>query len=140
MIATDRDKIRQRADAIRAANRQKRDHPEPTIVAAPPGGQPTDVSIGDPCTKRTGFPGLAGKAASLIKTVMSRAVDDAVFQERMSLCCECPHVTRARGKHYCECCTCPHWSLGSVGSELEFKNTRRAWACPREQPAFGSED
>lgn len=79
---------------------------------------------------------LIAKVISLSAVVMSRPVPVDVATERLRRCGQCTHVRRSHGKHYCTRCDCPEWSIGSVGSDQEYKTTKAAHECPLEQRAF----
>lgn len=89
---------------------------------------------GAPCK---GLTGLGNKARSLFSVTSSAKVPEDVAAMRMGKCRACPHVTVARGLHWCECCGCPKWQMGSVGSALEYKTTKAGFECYRPDPAFG---
>lgn len=105
--------------------------PQRHLVRADPPAE----KIGQPCAKKPRS--LVRKALSATRVLASAKVPESVYKERMAACCECPHVTVARGHHWCNCCGCVQWHVGSVGSSLEYKNWKAAWRCERPEPAFG---
>jgi len=82
-------------------------------------------------------PGWSKLVVSVAKVVASGKVPGAVYEMRMGKCHVCPYCTIMNGRHYCGCCNCPMWNVGKIGSHLEYKNAKPAWACPRPDPAFG---
>jgi len=77
------------------------------------------------------------KGITALRVIESADVPDAIRTARDLACTNCPYRYIVRGKNYCGCCGCPEWNLGSVGSDLGYKNKKAAWECPRPVPAFG---
>lgn len=82
----------------------------------------------------------ASRIVSLAKVLASADVPEAVYEKRMAECRVCAHSREGGGRHWCRCCGCPRWIAGRLGSSLEFKNRKAAWACPMTIPAFGPHD
>lgn len=106
--------------------------PPPVLVEEMP---PSATRVGAPCEQQNGS--WIKMGLSLVTVMRSGDVPVEVREMRLAACVVCPHVTEANKRHYCECCRCPKWSLGRVGSDLEFKTTKAGWACPRTDPAYG---
>ena len=81
--------------------------------------------------------GWTKSGITALRVIQSPDVPAEVKVARDASCDSCQFRFVVGGRSHCGCCGCPAWRFGKVGSDLDYKNGKAAWMCPRPEPAFG---